>query len=181
MNSQHIQIKQGMEMLASHGGLLLIGRLLKSLNLNKYLQAIPDVRCRRPDFSHADVIHTMIGLIAIGKPNFDGVEYFRGDPVFLIQALGISCCPSSPTIRQRLDQIGQNADDVLKERSASLIKTMAPKLTPIKTKCGVFLPLDLDVSPLDNSNTKKEGVSWTYKKVDGYAPYSPILAERAIL
>ena len=28
--------------------------------------------------------------------------------------------------------------------------------------------MDLDVSPFDNSGTKKQGVSWTYKKVDGY-------------
>ena len=181
MKPQQIQIKQGMEMLASHGGLLLIGRLLKSLKLSEYLQAIPDVRCRKPDFSHADIIHTMIGLIAIGKPDFDAVEYFRRDPVFLVQALGISGCPSSPTIRQRLDLIGQNADDILKERSASLIKEMAPKLTPIKTKCGDFLPLDLDVSPFDNSNTKKEGVSWTYKKVDGYAPIFAYLGREGYL
>ena len=32
------------------------------------------------------------------------------------------------------------------------------------------MPLDIDVSPFDNSGTKKEGVSYTYKKVDGYAP-----------
>lgn len=30
--------------------------------------------------------------------------------------------------------------------------------------------LDIDVSPFDNSKTKKERVSWTYKKFDGYAP-----------
>lgn len=28
----------------------------------------------------------------------------------------------------------------------------------------------MDVAPMDNSNTKKEGVSWTYKKFMGYAP-----------
>ncbi len=28
----------------------------------------------------------------------------------------------------------------------------------------------MDVSPLDNSNSKKEGVSCTYKLHDGYAP-----------
>ena len=30
--------------------------------------------------------------------------------------------------------------------------------------------MDIDVSPFDNSKTKKEGVSRTYKGVDGYAP-----------
>ncbi|QGP90986.1 hypothetical protein MGLY_03090 [Neomoorella glycerini] len=31
-------------------------------------------------------------------------------------------------------------------------------------------PLDIDVSPFDNSNSKKEGVSRTYKGHDGHAP-----------
>jgi len=33
-----------------------------------------------------------------------------------------------------------------------------------------FIPVDIDVSPFDNSGSKKEGVSFTYKKMDGYAP-----------
>ncbi len=32
------------------------------------------------------------------------------------------------------------------------------------------MPLDLDVFTQDNSNTKKEGVSWTYRKLHGFAP-----------
>ena len=33
-----------------------------------------------------------------------------------------------------------------------------------------LLPLDYDVTPFDNSQTKKEGVSRTDKGMDGYAP-----------
>ena len=33
-----------------------------------------------------------------------------------------------------------------------------------------YLPVDIDVSPMDNSGTKKEGVGRTYKGHDGYAP-----------
>ena len=32
------------------------------------------------------------------------------------------------------------------------------------------MPVDIDVTPFDNSKTKKEGVSRTYKGFDGYAP-----------
>ena len=35
---------------------------------------------------------------------------------------------------------------------------------------GGEVPLDMDVTPIDNSKTKKEGVSRTYKGFDGYAP-----------
>lgn len=33
-----------------------------------------------------------------------------------------------------------------------------------------FVPVDIDVTPFDNSKTRKEGVSRTYKGYDGYAP-----------
>lgn len=33
-----------------------------------------------------------------------------------------------------------------------------------------FIPLDIDVTPFDNSNSQKEGVSRTYKGFDGFAP-----------
>ena len=32
------------------------------------------------------------------------------------------------------------------------------------------MPVDMDVTPFDNSKTMKEGVSRTYKGFDGYAP-----------
>ena len=38
-----------------------------------------------------------------------------------------------------------------------------------------LIPLDVDVFPQDNSNTKKEGVSRTYKNYDGYAPMAAYL------
>ena len=33
-----------------------------------------------------------------------------------------------------------------------------------------LIPVDIDVSPLDNSGSHKQGVSFTYKKHDDYAP-----------
>lgn len=33
-----------------------------------------------------------------------------------------------------------------------------------------YVPVDIDVTPFDNSKTQKEGVSRTYKGYDGYAP-----------
>ena len=33
-----------------------------------------------------------------------------------------------------------------------------------------MVPVDIDVSPIDNSKTSMQGVSRTYKGFDGYAP-----------
>ena len=40
-----------------------------------------------------------------------------------------------------------------------------------------LVPLDMDVFPMDNSGTKKEGVSSTYKGFNGYAPLAAYLGQ----
>ena len=85
--------------------------------------------------------------------------------------------PSEPTLRQRLDAMGDAGGAILREESALLVRRHGA-LTPCH---GRWVALDVDVSPLDNSGTKKEGVSWTYKKVDGYAPIFAYLGEEGYL
>jgi len=165
-----VRIKHTMDRLASHGGLLLIGALLNSMQLKNRLANIKNVHCVDPKFSHADVLFSMIGLISIAKPDYDAVEIFREKQDFFTKALVISGYPSSPTIRQRIDLIGRAADDILKKEAINLIRTKAPAISTIETSAGPFVPLDIDVSPFDNSKTKKEGVARTYKGYDGYAP-----------
>ena len=108
----------------------------------------------------------MIGLICVGKPDFDAIEPFRADPLFST-ALGMKVVPSSPTLRQRLDSAKGAFDGILLEESAKMVRSFAPALTPSE---GELIPIDIDVSPFDNSDTKKEKVEWTYKKFVGYAP-----------
>ena len=150
-----VRIKHTMEKLASHGGLLLVGALLNSMQLKDQLNTIENVHCVDPKFSHADVLFSMIGLISIAKPDYDAIEIFREKQDFFTKALGISGCPSSPTIRQRVDLIGHAADDTLKKESINLIRAKAPAISTIETSTGPFIPLDIDVSPFDNSKTKK--------------------------
>ncbi|MCR6098053.1 hypothetical protein HXA31_18440 [Salipaludibacillus agaradhaerens] len=65
------------------------------------------------------------------------------------------------------------------EESAQLIGQFDSPVTPTIFQDGetMFVPLDIDVSPFDNSNTKKEGVSRKYKGCDGYAPNFSYLLE----
>ena len=176
-----IKVKHGNENLSSHSGLLLIGQLIEATRLKERLEKIPDVRCIDPGFSNFDIIASMIGLVCIGKPDYDAIEIFRCHDPFFAMSLGLSGCPSSPTLRQRIDSIGHCAETILKEENASLIQSKAPAITPIKTSCGEFVPLDCDVSPFDNSKTKKEGVSRTYKATDGFAPIFSYLGAEGYL
>ena len=68
-----------------------------------------------------------------------------------------------------------NRMDVTKNRSQHQIKNGDIILTYIGMLCMGkpyfgFVPVDIDVTPMDNSKSKKEGVSRTYKGFDGYAP-----------
>jgi Transposase DDE domain group 1 len=74
------------------------------------------------------------------------------------------------TLRQRIDLIGESANTILKDASAEMVLKKAPSVSSIKTSGGYVVPLDIDVSPFDNSKTQKEKVYRTYKGFDGYAP-----------
>jgi len=165
-----ITIKHEMEKLASHSGLINIGALLDAINFKKRLEIISGVHCVNPKISHPDILSSMVALISIGKPDYDAIEIFREKEDFFTRAVGIPVCPSSPTLRQRIDLIGNKSDRQIKEAVSDLICTGAPVISPIHTSAGDFIPFDADVSPFDNSKTQKEGVSRTYKGVDGYAP-----------
>jgi len=162
-------IKEGDEHLTSHSGLALIGALMDRIELGTRINAVTLPRCREPKIPHSDIVKSMIGLLCMGKPDYDAIEAFRDMPFFLY-SLGIEQCPSSPTLRQRLDVVKGAFDQIVKEESARLIRKTAPDIGTVSTRKGELAALDIDVSPFDNSKTKKEGVSRTYKGVDGYAP-----------
>jgi hypothetical protein len=108
-------------------------------------------------------------LLCMAKPDYDAIEAFRDVPFFRY-GLGIGQCPASATLRQRLDVVNGAFDRIIKEESARLIRNTAPDIGTVSTQKGKLVALDSDVSPFDNSKTKKEGVSRTYKGDDGFAP-----------
>lgn len=169
-------IEDGKEHLSSHSGLALIGTLMNDTRLKDRLSQVSLRSCPEPEISHSDVACSMIGLLCLGKPDFAAIEPFRQD-AFFVQSLGLDTCPSSVTLRQRLDMVGSAFDRIVKEESAKLVRQRAPKVVPIATSGGKKVPVDVDVSPFDNSKTQKEGVSRTYKGYDGYAPILAYLGQ----
>ena len=171
------EIVQGDEQLSSHSGLALAGAILDRSRIRERLDAVVLPEHPLPEISHGEVATAMIGLICMGKPDFDAIEAFREDP-FFIQSLGLDSAPSSPTLRQRLDSAKSAFNDIILEESAGVVGRLAPVITPCH---GKLVAVDIDVSPFDNSKTKKEGVSWTYKKFDGYAPIFGYVGEEGYL
>lgn len=162
------QLEQSDETLVTHSGLALVGLLLSKTNLRKELNEIKLPDNPTPHISNADIVLSYIGLLCQGKSDFDHIEPLRDD-FFFGQAMMLKTgVPSSPTLRQRLDMGGPvDWNKVVMKAALELLKNHKAVVTPCLRE---LVALDIDVSPFDNSNTKKEGVSWTYKRFDGYAP-----------
>jgi hypothetical protein len=164
------------EVLIPQAGLGLVGALLQETKLRQRMDALDVPGHLRPEVKHGDVVAAAIGLLCLGKADFNDIEAFRGDEFFR-RALGLRQIPSEPTLRQRLDAMRDACGVILREEAALLVRRRG-KLTPCH---GLWVALDVDVSPFDNSGTKKEGVSWTYKQVDGFAPIFGYLGEEGYL
>ena len=169
-------IEQGEELLSTHAGLGLVGMVLAKTAVRQKLDVLDSFAImKKRGVSSADCVSAMVGLMSIGKPDFDAVEEFRGEHFFKM-SLGLGKTPSSPTLRQRLGKLAGKTGSLLAEESAKLLRTAGARIGPCHTLRTVdgreeeLLALDVDVSPFDNSQTKKEGVSRTYKGCDGYAP-----------
>jgi hypothetical protein len=165
------------EVLVPQAGLALVGALLQDTKLRQRVDALEVPDCPRPEIKHSDVVTAAIGLLCLGKSDFNDIEAFRHDRFFKL-SLGLRAIPSEATLRQRLDAMQDACGRILREETALMIRKHARRITPCH---GAWVALDVDVSPFDNSGTKKEGVSWTYKKVDGFAPIFAYLGEEGFL
>jgi hypothetical protein len=156
------------EILSPHGGLALVGHCLnQQTTLSKTSRAIT----KRHGIANIDLIRTYLGLICLGKSDFEAVEHARHDPFFKA-AMGIKQPASSARLRQRFDEDARALIPLLDAASVEFMKNTD---VPISTLSTGHVPLDIDVFPMDNSHSKKEGVSYTYKGHDGYAPIAAYL------
>lgn len=151
--------------LAGVGQILALSRLKQRLNQTRVEENI------RPSISHGDVVFAYLGLLCQGKSDFDHLEALRDDDWFAL-ALDLKVVPSSPTLRQRLDQGAQCEEwsSIIRSENANMLRRSRAAIGTVSANGTAYAPLDIDVSPFDNSKTKKEGVSRTYKGFDGYSP-----------
>lgn len=163
---KRLRLERGKEELISTGGNYLCGQFIREL-AQKHLPK--DFQSRREGaIKDRDILMTLTGMLCDARSDFTNVNQYFGDTVFT-QSFGIDQLPSEVTLRQRLDELPQERshlalrrlnESILSERSFGTV--LAGHLN--------LVPVDIDVSALDNSGSKKQGVSFTYKKHDGFAP-----------
>ena len=157
-----IKIQSTTETIESKGGLLLAGRIAFKAGLGTIRSAF--VR------NAGTVIAILFGLMVEGKKDFESAGEKRGS-IFFQEALGIPQIYAKETVRLYLEKMSSDTDEVigqLRESSARIIRN-AP-LHGLWINGKRYLPVDIDTTTMDNSKTKKEGVSRTYQGFDGYHP-----------
>ena len=163
-----IKIVLSEERLVTPGGLALVGQVLGNSDFIHKANHMRTPKRSQPQIKTGDILLTMIALLCQGKSDFDNVNEFHSDKEFYKAALGIeSDIPCESSLRNRLDGIGTSMNKQILDGNISMFLECGFK--PSELKCGC-VPVDIDVSPFDNSGSHKKGVSRTYKNFDGYAP-----------
>ena len=157
------------ELYTVHTGLALVGLCLNRFTTMEKQLAKEVGKCR--GISHADVLKGYVGLLCVGKSDYEAITDKMEDEYFK-ESLGIGQVPSAETLRQRLDAYAEPFRKVVEESAVEMVKRSKAPVSALYTG---HVPLDIDVFPMDNSNTKKEGVSRTYHNYDGYAPIAAYL------
>jgi len=165
-------IKSEQMELVGGAGLALVGQILnRCTSLGKDLtRQFPK---RTGAIPTGDVAIAYVATLCTGKSDFEAVATLE-DKVLAPESLGIQSFPSPVTVRQRLDEGADLYLHYVQKATSDLLRKGKAPITALATG---HVALDVDVTPLDNSNTKKEGIGWTYKQFDGYAPIAAYLGE----
>lgn len=156
------------EKVNSIGGIIFAGHIFKWFNLASLLR-FREKNKRSDRIEDADLCHMMMGLLSQGRSDFEDMELFRNDQMFK-EAVGLSSVSSVKTLRTRLNELSEipSISTIMQDANLSFLKKVSAGA--VETGSRSLIPVDIDVSPFDNSNSKKEKVGRTYKGHDGYAP-----------
>ena len=146
------------DQLHSTGGIALVGKICERIRF----------AASSSPMSHPVILKSLVGLLVQGRTRYEEMELFRRDRLFR-DSFGLAYVPARETLRLYLERMEpEQVQEEVERATISLLKRST--LTPIQTEVQSYLPVDVDTSPLDNSKSHKEGVSWTYKQFEGYHP-----------
>ena len=180
MSIKKIVVELSNERLITPSGLTLVGAILGNSDLVNNVNNVSTTdRRSQPQIKNGDIILTYIGLLCQGKTAFESVREMEDDPEYYEMALGlVRGIPSAETLRLRMDEIGTSLREEILNANTNMFVHYGISPTPLPIG---YVPVDIDVTPFDNSKTSKEGVSRTYKGYDGYAPIMAYIGKEGFL
>lgn len=162
------KIEQGNEVINGNGGISLLGGLLDKLPSLNGVDKMSFEQVKQGKIPHSGILKSMTGLLGLGKSDYADIELYRQDPLFR-ESLDLPAVPSESRLRQRLEDMSGIVNPLVLDSNFELL-SLVDEFGSIKTEHCEYLPFDADVSPFDNSGSHKEGVEYTYKGHDGFAP-----------
>lgn len=172
----NITFKKSNDDIEKHSGMLLIDKALSRCDLSKFDHLSNKTQNKRW-IPNSSVVKSAIFLQCFAMPDFQDIKELSEDSLFTT-LIGSSISPE--TYRQRMDFLAK--EDNISALVDSLIVQVLKNRPFLTTRYNNkdFYTLDIDVTPFCNPNVKKEGVSCTYKKVDGYAPIMAYFCQYAL-
>jgi hypothetical protein len=174
-----IKIELTDNVLVSNSGLVIASRILNDNKIFSRINWVSKIKKNTGVISDYDILKSYIALLILGTPEFDSIEKYRNDSYFK-KVLKIKRVPSSAILRQRLERFSKEMWEVLRWINAEILKQTIEGETII-IEGRTYIKVESDVTPMDNSKTKKEGVAKTYKLFDGYAPMMSYTGESGFM
>ena len=168
-----IKIETTTETIESKGGLILAGKIARKVGLGNIQSGIVKTA--------GTIILSLFGLMVEGKSDFESIGEKRENLLFK-EALLLPYVFAKETVRLYLEQMAIEVEGIisqLRESSTKIIR-QGP-LHGIWIKGKHYLPVDIDTTTMDNSKTKKEGVSRTYQGFDGFHPIMAYVGKEGYL
>ena len=140
-----IKIQTTTETIESKGGLILAGKVAAKAGL-------PGIQSTAVKTTGA-IITSMFGLMTEGKSNFEDMGEKRGS-LFFKEALGLEYVYAKETVRLYLEQVPEDAGQVIGQLRASAAKIIRQgPLHGLWIQGKRYLPVDIDTTAMDNSKT----------------------------
>jgi hypothetical protein len=158
-----IEIKTTTERIESKGGLYLAGAIAQKMGLTGIKSGV--LPCA------ASVISSLFAGMVQGHTGFESTMAGYKDN-FYSDSFGLDFNYTADTVRLYLERLAsEDRLGIIRQLRGTAINLVEKaQLTGIRIRKKMYFPVDIDTSPMDNSRTKKEGVSYTYKKFEGYHP-----------
>ncbi len=122
---KNIKIEFTNERIIPASGLAVVGAILGKSDFVKHCNRM-DVTPNRSQhqIKNGDILLTYIGMLYMGKPDFQAVHEMDDDRDFYKTALGIAYnIPSEETLRQRMDVIGSSLREYILKENVELLRT----------------------------------------------------------
>ncbi len=167
----------------AQGGQAIVGCLLEKADVENIANTMSVAEDHPQNvYSDGTVLKSCIASMCSGNCTYEALNEFNNDSEFYEVALDIEHFPSISRFRQRIDQIGECVSTAeYKPAFWNMNKNLLEGEPFTCIESGRFIPIDIDVTPFDESKSHKEGVSKTYKKCDGYAPINAYMGREGFL